>query len=452
MAVSKRLRYEVLRRDNYTCRYCGAKAPDVEMTVDHVIPSALGGPDEASNLVAACRPCNDGKTSSSPDAPLVAEVAGDALRWAQAVRQAQAAALADLKAREADRRQFAEWWDAWTYEDAGERHTIPRPGDWGQTVDHLVSAGLPLPLLKDCIDRSMGRTRVANSEKFRYMCGVAWKKLAELQDAALAATSGRPAGETPGTHADPCERGRLDFARELLAEVSEEEQAHFLDSSDLSGWQDEDDDPQTEAQLACSAVSHMLNSARCSLDWLVTRVRETLQGLPGDLGERCLAEARDKSSISDPYSRMTQEMSSALYALRDFIDLPAAVAYIDSLAEEERAEWLVFAKALYPHAKLSDERWIARAYNCAKIVGAGKSYYVMCSGTGEHIPDCPTRGTHYARIAGLKCCEERDPGEHKGHLVCEKHLERLIDGTHVSRSGKTLTAVDFTEAKEAVPF
>ncbi|AWN05089.1 HNH endonuclease [Gordonia phage Easley] len=38
MAVSKRLRYEILRRDNHTCRYCGATAPDVPLTVDHVVP------------------------------------------------------------------------------------------------------------------------------------------------------------------------------------------------------------------------------------------------------------------------------------------------------------------------------------------------------------------------------------------------------------------------------
>lgn len=28
MAVSKRTRYEVLRRDNHACRYCGARAPE----------------------------------------------------------------------------------------------------------------------------------------------------------------------------------------------------------------------------------------------------------------------------------------------------------------------------------------------------------------------------------------------------------------------------------------
>jgi 5-methylcytosine-specific restriction endonuclease McrA len=38
MAVSKRTRYEVLRRDNHACRYCGGIAPDVILTVDHVTP------------------------------------------------------------------------------------------------------------------------------------------------------------------------------------------------------------------------------------------------------------------------------------------------------------------------------------------------------------------------------------------------------------------------------
>lgn len=81
MAVSKRLRYEVLRRDNHACRYCGRSAPDVALTVDHVVPVALGGSDDPGNLVTACRDCNSGKSASSPDAPIVANVADDALRW-----------------------------------------------------------------------------------------------------------------------------------------------------------------------------------------------------------------------------------------------------------------------------------------------------------------------------------------------------------------------------------
>lgn len=59
MAVSKRLRYEILRRDNYACRYCGASAPDVPLRVDHVTPVALGGTDTADNLIDRIRDDSD---------------------------------------------------------------------------------------------------------------------------------------------------------------------------------------------------------------------------------------------------------------------------------------------------------------------------------------------------------------------------------------------------------
>jgi hypothetical protein len=58
------LRFKVLTRDNYTCRYCGGKAPNVELHVDHIVPKARGGRDELSNLVTSCRRCNLGKHAS----------------------------------------------------------------------------------------------------------------------------------------------------------------------------------------------------------------------------------------------------------------------------------------------------------------------------------------------------------------------------------------------------
>ena len=57
MAVTKRMRFEILRRDNHACRYCGATAPDVKLVVDHVTPVALGGTDSPDNLVASCAAC-----------------------------------------------------------------------------------------------------------------------------------------------------------------------------------------------------------------------------------------------------------------------------------------------------------------------------------------------------------------------------------------------------------
>jgi 5-methylcytosine-specific restriction endonuclease McrA len=60
-----RVRWVILQRDGFTCLYCGAKAPYVELQVDHVIAKVNGGTDDPSNLVTTCRDCNAGKGSLS---------------------------------------------------------------------------------------------------------------------------------------------------------------------------------------------------------------------------------------------------------------------------------------------------------------------------------------------------------------------------------------------------
>lgn len=81
MAVSKRLRFETFRRDIFTCHYCGASAPDVVLTIDHILPKTLGGTDAPDNLVTACADCNSGKTSTKPDEQIAASVSAEAQRW-----------------------------------------------------------------------------------------------------------------------------------------------------------------------------------------------------------------------------------------------------------------------------------------------------------------------------------------------------------------------------------
>jgi len=55
------LRWYILKRDNYTCQYCGQKAPDVILHVDHIIEVTDGGTDDPANLKTACSSCNQGK-------------------------------------------------------------------------------------------------------------------------------------------------------------------------------------------------------------------------------------------------------------------------------------------------------------------------------------------------------------------------------------------------------
>jgi 5-methylcytosine-specific restriction endonuclease McrA len=50
---------EILRRDDYTCQYCGQRIS--VLTIDHVIPRHLGGQHEWRNLATACPVCNHRK-------------------------------------------------------------------------------------------------------------------------------------------------------------------------------------------------------------------------------------------------------------------------------------------------------------------------------------------------------------------------------------------------------
>ncbi|WP_337845824.1 HNH endonuclease [Thermus sp.] len=58
-------RRNVLRRDRYTCQYCGRQGGD--LTVDHVLPKSRGGRSTWENLVAACRACNLKKGDRTPE-------------------------------------------------------------------------------------------------------------------------------------------------------------------------------------------------------------------------------------------------------------------------------------------------------------------------------------------------------------------------------------------------
>lgn len=75
MSVSPRQRFEILKRDGFKCRYCGATAAQSMLHVDHVVARAEGGTDDPANLVASCSDCNLGK-SNKPLGALDPKLAG----------------------------------------------------------------------------------------------------------------------------------------------------------------------------------------------------------------------------------------------------------------------------------------------------------------------------------------------------------------------------------------
>lgn len=60
-AISKKLRFEVFKRDCFTCQYCGQSAPNVVLHLDHIHPVSKGGKNDILNLITSCMACNSGK-------------------------------------------------------------------------------------------------------------------------------------------------------------------------------------------------------------------------------------------------------------------------------------------------------------------------------------------------------------------------------------------------------
>ncbi len=46
--------------------YCDKKMGDVQLTIDHFVPLELGGKNDQTNYLSACRKCNKDKASIHP--------------------------------------------------------------------------------------------------------------------------------------------------------------------------------------------------------------------------------------------------------------------------------------------------------------------------------------------------------------------------------------------------
>jgi hypothetical protein len=99
------LRFEIFKRDAFTCRYCGSKSPEAILEVDHVIPRVGGGSDDADNLVTACYACNRGKGARLlSDIPAESDLHEKAILIAE--HELQVAALQHWRMKQRQREDF----------------------------------------------------------------------------------------------------------------------------------------------------------------------------------------------------------------------------------------------------------------------------------------------------------------------------------------------------------
>jgi HNH endonuclease len=62
-----RANHKLFKRDRCVCAYCGGVFAQVQLEREHVIPLSRSGVDTWTNVVSACRSCNQLKGAKTPD-------------------------------------------------------------------------------------------------------------------------------------------------------------------------------------------------------------------------------------------------------------------------------------------------------------------------------------------------------------------------------------------------
>lgn len=180
--VSSRDRFDVFKRDRFTCQYCGRTPPVVVLQVDHIIPVCEGGSGDIDNLVTACEECNRGKAGIPLDqAPPVTTVG-------------------DIEQRRERARQLKEYNDFLIIERQAEDAAIRRLGHlWNNNFqkkkDAFVFGPGRVPSIRAFL-RKLPETEIADAieiafakypgyigqteepyRTFKYFCGICWRKI-----------------------------------------------------------------------------------------------------------------------------------------------------------------------------------------------------------------------------------------------------------------------------------
>lgn len=164
MAISVRTRFEVFKRDEFCCQYCGRRSPEVLLEVDHIVAVAKGGTDDPINLTTSCWDCNRGKS----DVPLLQIMTGEDPHDRAILileRERQLEEYNHVVRQERERREAEGWqlWRWWQFEQGYRKkedlETAPH-----QEIRWLFNAlkYCPAEKIREFMDRALAKNMTKN--------------------------------------------------------------------------------------------------------------------------------------------------------------------------------------------------------------------------------------------------------------------------------------------------
>lgn len=174
MALSKKTRFDVFKRDGFVCQYCGRTPPAVVLECDHVDPRANGGSDEIDNLLTSCADCNRGK-----GAGLLSAAPATLAHKSEILQEKRAQLVAYNRLRAASKKQQQKI--------ASDAEAIFRqyfPGKeftqgFRDKVRLLFVAYLPADDVLEAMTLACCKISRDPEQAVKYFCGICWSKRRE---------------------------------------------------------------------------------------------------------------------------------------------------------------------------------------------------------------------------------------------------------------------------------
>lgn len=176
-SVSTGKRFNLFKRDGFTCQYCGNKPPAVVLEIDHILPVSKGGRSVDHNLITSCFTCNRGKSDSLlDDVPQpIAEQLQEQVERQQQLEAYNAFLMKARKAKQKNAKDLRKYWN----ESFGVE-LCDNKGFQGvklQTMQTFVDK-MPVAKIMDAIDIARSKVNY-ESRAFKYFCGVCWSMIKE---------------------------------------------------------------------------------------------------------------------------------------------------------------------------------------------------------------------------------------------------------------------------------
>jgi hypothetical protein len=172
VTVSSKLRFEVFKRDGFTCQYCGRKTPAVVLELDHIDPKSKGGGNEETNLITSCFDCNRGK-----GARVLSSVIPSAADRAERVSEAEAQLRAYRKelAKVEKRKQRDLGAVNAAYQETFKDQELTRHFLEGSVRSFIEK--LPLEEVEWSMRRACDKFSHSGGKAIKYFCGICWTKI-----------------------------------------------------------------------------------------------------------------------------------------------------------------------------------------------------------------------------------------------------------------------------------